>query len=270
MVLNTNAVNNVSPISVDSNPQDYSEKLPLDVIPKILRNLAMELPELALVCRDWRKIVDSADFQDTIPNVNGPQRWTEFTKADAGKAPSLPRKFFKFLQTHIITYIPESVKIKNADGIELEVPIHSLQNIGKLFAHTINGRTISFEEYSWLPRFDKEISPEKEHWVLISKKAMGKRLNYTGQVYEAKDMGAIMSGTIDTVTSLFMEYLRTGEKLPLDENGKSIWIRVDDKIRRLWLKFEAYGFAVHKNSDETADVNLAFTPALKSFQCSAL
>jgi hypothetical protein len=61
-----------------------------------------------------------------------------------------------------------------------------------------------------------------------------------------------------------MEYLRTGEKLPLDENGKSIGIRVDDKIRRLWLCFEASGLFVRGYNDAIVLDEVAFAPAWKS------
>ena len=38
--------------------------LPLDVIPNILSNVsATDFPELALVCKDWKIIVDREDFE---------------------------------------------------------------------------------------------------------------------------------------------------------------------------------------------------------------
>ena len=166
---------------------------------------------------------------------------------------------------YMLTYIPETVKIKNEDGTESVVPLNSLENVGKLFAHTLNGRNIGFDPDSF-PNFMQEVKTlEKGHWILISKKAMGKGLDYLRQVGKANEMGAIMPGSIETVTSLFMEYLRTEEKHPLDEIGKSIFIRVDDKIRRLWLGFSSSGIRVDYFDYDFACPDLAFAPARKTF-----
>jgi F-box associated protein len=276
MNLTTNAVNNTCPIhaeamEVDSTQPDHSIHLPIDVIPNILRNLpATAIPELSWVCRDWRKIVDNDVFANQMmlpPNANGPQTWREFTKTDTGKAPLLPRWVFKCMRTnnYMLTFIPKSVKIQNEDGTETDVLINSLEVISKLFVHTINGRKIGFSTNAWQPYIQAKITPEEGHWVLIRKKAMGRGLDYSGQVDKAQEIGAIMPDSIETVISLFMEYLRTGEKLPLDEKDLSIYVRVDDKIRRLWLGFVASGFYVTGCCDAHAHDLLAFAPARKFF-----
>jgi F-box associated protein len=275
MSLITNAVNNTGPIQeamkVDSTQPDHPIHLPIDVIPPILRNLpATAIPELSWVCKDWRKIVDNDVFANQMmlpPNANGPQTWAEFTKTDAGKAPLLPRWVFKCMRTnnYMLTFIPKTVKIQNEDGTETDVLIDSLEVIGKLFAHTINGRKIGFSTDLLQPHLQAKITPEERHWVLIRKKAMGRGLDYSGQVGKAQEIGTIMPGSIETVISLFMEYLRTGEKLSLDEKEQSIYVRVDDKIRRLWLGFVASGLFVRSYCGGRALGSLAFAPARKFF-----
>jgi F-box associated protein len=268
MNLNTRTVNSPCPI-----------QLPLDVIPNILTKLpATKLSELALVCKGWNSIVtEDYYFPNKMippPNFNGPQSWKEYTKGEVGKAPLLPRWVFKCMEKgeHMLTFIPETVTLKEEDGTEWVVPINSLKNIGELFANTINKRKIGFSPQSSSKAINNIIIPsEKGHWVLISKKAFGRDLNYQGQVVEAEKIGANMSGSIDTVISLFMEYLRTGELhllgKPSDEKGQSTWVRVDAIKNRLYLGFVPFGLRVDEGYFSSyADVQVAFAPARKFFE----
>jgi F-box associated protein len=283
MSLNTNTVNGTDPIRIESKSVNSIQQdnipcqLPIEVIPNILINLpTTKLSELILVCKDWKAIVtDDYYFPNKMippPNFNGPQKWTEYTKGEVGKAPLLPRWVFKCMEKgdHMLTFIPERVKIKKEDGTELVVPINSLKNIGELFANTINGRKIGFSPKSWPAGIQAERPLEKGHWVLISKKAIGRGLNYQGQVDKANEAGANMSGLIDTVISLFMEYLRTGERHFIGDppqNGQSTWVRVDAIKYRLYLGFVPSGLAVDTHcEDDRVEDQMAFAPAVKFFE----
>lgn len=276
MSLNTNTVNSTRLIDaeamiVDSIQQDPPIQLPLDIILIILKNLpTSKLSTLFLVCKDWRIIVDNDDFLNKMilpPNFNGPERWVEYTKADAGNAPNLPRWVFKLMQNgeHMLTFIPETVKITNKDGTEKEEPINSLERVGSLFSHVINKRKISFSTNSWKEAIQEVRPTEKGHWVLISKKAKGRGLNHQQQVDEVKKEGAITPNLIDTVISFFMEYLRTGQcqfsDNPRDKNELSTWIRVDT----IWLSFVTSSLHVHGSDSPNASGNLAVVSSCKFF-----
>lgn len=251
MSLNASTVNDTGAIHtqtmiVDSIPQTHPFQLPLDVISIILKNLPGTMfPDLALVCKPWKVIVDNDDFLNkmlTPPNFNGPQRWLEYTKANVGEAPALPRWVYKCMRKggHMLTYIPETVKILNADGTEKEVSINSLEVVGNLFTHTINGRTIGIDPLS-TDAIQMVIHTEKGYWALISKKATDQYLDYNEQVAKAKEMGASMSGAIETAISVFMEYLRTGE---LHFKREFLFIRVEAIRLRLWLNLDSSGLCV--------------------------
>jgi hypothetical protein len=275
----------VSPTQVNVNIVDFSHQNPIAQIPHelisiIFRNLpATQFFKLGLVCKTWKKIVESKDIQNQIIlpfNINGPQRWKEFTDGDVGEVPPLPIWVFKLMEKdgHMLTYIPESVKITNKDGTEKIVPMDSLKNIGDLFANTINGRSIGFSEQSWQPAIQEQRLSEKGHWVLISKNARGKLLTYQRQVARANEMEANLSDLIDTVISLLFEYLRTGNQYfighpPQKNDGQRIWVRVNDIThnRRLAVSFVSSGLDVRMENcnDEDANNFLAFAPARKFF-----
>jgi hypothetical protein len=190
-----------------------------------------------------------------------------------GEAPLLTREFFTLMRKgdYMLTFIPEEVKIKTEDGMDIIVPIDSLKNIGELFAKTINGRQIGFSTKSWSAALQEKRPPRKGYWVLISKNALGRNKDYDGQVKEAKDKGAKVSDLIDTVISLFMEYLRTGEKYFIwdpPQNGLRTWVRVNDQTQnlRLGLGFVASGLHVFSDDDAYAFGYLAFAPARKSIE----
>jgi len=261
-------------MNLNINAGNFTSELPLDVIPNILRNVSIrDFPAVALVCQKWKEILDDKSFQENLTEINGPRRWNEYTNGDVGEAPPLPKEFFKLMRKgdYMLTFIPEEVKIKTEDGMDIIVPIDSLKNIGELFAKTINGRQISFSKNSWSAALQEKRPPRKGYWVLISKNALGRSKNYDGQVKEAKDKGAKVSDLIDTVISLFMEYLRTGEKYFIwdpPQNGLRTWVRVNDQTQnlRLGLGFVASGLDVGRCTDDDTPDCLAFAPARKSIE----
>jgi hypothetical protein len=206
------------------------------------------------------------------PNFNGPQRWKEYTGAEVGKAPALPKWVFKCMEKgeHMLTFIPETVRITKEGGKELEVRINSLEAVDLLFKNGINGRKIGFSRDSWEAAI-REIRPsEKGHWALISKREIGRCLNYRQQLELANEMGADASELIDTVISLFMEYLRTGERhfiMDPPQCGLRTWTRVKEQTNglRINLGFAPSGLFVGYCDEDSAYDYLAIVPEKKFF-----
>lgn len=274
MSLTTNTVNSKSSLYVEAISIN-TVQLPLDVVPIILKTLeATDLSTLCLVCKNWNSVFDNDDLKIKIiwpPHFNGPEKWTEYANVDAGEAPALPRSVLRIMQKreHILTFIPETVKTINNDGTEIPVSINSLEVIGNLFLHTINERKIGFYTNAIEREIKEERPTEKAHWVLISKKPMGINLNYEKQLNEAKNLRTTMSEPIDTVISLFMEYLRTGtfhfsEKSAYNSILSS-QIRVDAKINRLFLNFVDSCLDVDSLFDDYSGSDMAFAASWKFF-----
>lgn len=208
------------------------------------------------------------------PNFNGPQIWKECTGAEVGKAPALPKWVFKCMEKgeHMLTFIPETVRITKEGGKELEVRVNSLEALDLLFKNGINGRKIGFSTNSWEAAIREIRASENGHWALISKNEIGRNLSYQQQQQLAakEEVGANASETIDTVISLFMEYLRTGE-LPLSGNSwsgnsKPTWIRVNDKIHGLGVILGSTSSGIFVGScNDIANVNLAIALEKKFF-----
>jgi hypothetical protein len=282
MSLNINSVNSTG----ISQPEPIQKQdiiplpgqLPIDLIPNILKNVpAAKITDLALVCRKWKEIVDDKDFErGPLPqNFYGRQKVYEITGWDGGKESSFPRWIYACMAKggHIFTWVPKTATKIQDDGTKLKVELKSLAVIGDLFANAVNkknGEEIGFSPNSW-PDALKDIRPlEEGHWVLISKKEMGRKMTYSEQVDEAKRVGAKVSDAIDTAFSWFMEEAVTGDR-PYRPYGRETWVRVNDQTKlgdknyRLWFGFVPSGLNVFRNHDARALDFVAFAPAWKSF-----
>ncbi len=207
------------PMEIDPIVQ-FSE-LPMDVVPIIFQNAKTDLPKLALVCKNWKAIVDNKSFRETICPVKafGTQEWQNFIGVDAGKEPLLPRRAYADMEkgNYYLTFIPEKVKMTQVNGMVKEVPLNSLEAIGKLVANPTKGNKIGYDPDSWQAAISEKRKLEKPHWVLISKEVIGRNKTYEEQQKLAKQEnnnipGANISGLIDTAISVFMEYVRSGER----------------------------------------------------------
>ncbi len=269
----------VDPIGQKTSP------LPLEVTRIIFQNAKADLPYLALVCKEWRNLADDKVLRETIrpSKAFGSREWKEYIGVDAGEELPLPRRAYGDVEkgNYYLTFIPKSVKVtqenKKVDDtsmdIELvkEVPLDSLEVIGKLVANPTKGNKIGYHIDSWQKALQEKRNLEKPHWVLISKEVIGRNKTYGDQQKLAKEEnknipGTNISGLMDTAISIFMEYVRSGERNYIWDSAKNEcnWVRVNEQTRelRLGLGCTSSGLDVFNDCDKARDnVGVAFARA---------
>ncbi len=271
----------VDPIGQKTSP------LPLDVQHIIFQNAKADLHNLALVCKDWRNLADDKVLRETIrpAKVFGRRDWKEYIGVDAGAEPPLPRRVYGDMErgNYYLTFIPEKVKMTQVNGkvddtsmnIEVvkEVALDSLEVIGKLVANPSKGNKIGYSAYAWQEALQEKRNLEKPHWVLISKEIIGRNEYYEDQQMLAKEendkvSGTEISGLMDTAISMFMEYVRSGERNFINDSAKNEfnWVRVTEQTRglRICLGFVPSGLSVNRVYDGLGR-SIGFAFARKSF-----
>ncbi len=271
----------VDPIGQKTSP------LPLEATRIIFQNAKADLHKLALVCKEWRNLADDKVLRETIrpSKAFGSREWKEYIGVDAGEELPLPRRAYGDMGkgNYYLTFIPKSVKITQENGkiddasmdIEVvkEVPLDSLEVIGKLAANAIKGNKIGCSANSWPEAIQEKRNLEKPHWVLISKEIIGRNKSYEDQQKLAKEEnknipGTNISGLMDTAISIFMEYVRSGERNYIWDSAKNEcnWVRVNEQTRalRLCLGFAPSGPIVGSGYDNAFD-RVGFALARKSF-----
>ncbi len=282
MQINNTNVTGTNQYEAQSMVDPIVGSLPTDVLPIIFQNVKTDLPNLALVCKNWTAIVDNQQFRESIcpAKAFGSREWKEYIGVDAGEEPLLPRRAYGDMQngSHYLTFIPEKVKMTQVNGkvddtsmdIEevKEVPLDSLEVIGNLVSNPIKGNIIGFTQNSWPEALQEKRNLEKPHWVLISKEIIGRNKRYEDQQKLAKEEndkvpGTKISGLIDTVISLFMEYVRSGERNFIWDSAKNEYnmARVNELTNgwRFGLGFAPSGLVVYGLCDGPGEgVGFAF------------
>ena len=286
MQINNANVMGTNPYEMQSMVDPIAGSLPTDVLPIIFQNVKTDLPKLALVCKNWKAIADNKQFRETIcpAKAFGSREWKEYIGVDAGEEPLLPRRAYGDMEkgNYYLTFIPEKVKMTQVHGkvdeasmdIEVvkEVPLDSLEVIGKLVANPTKGNKIGYDPNGWQEPIPEKRNLEKPHWVLISKEVIGKNKTYEDQQKLAREEdkkipGANISGLIDTAISVFMEYVRSGERNFIWDSAKNEynWVRVNEQTRgiRICLGFAPSGLIVLSYCDSDDDI-VGFALARKS------
>ena len=254
--------------------QANGQILDVDVICSIFKDLKADFPNIALVCKNWKVIVDEKvivndkNFLKMISpqQVFGANEWKEYIGVDAGVEPRLPRWVYGYMETgnYMLTFIPKVVKIiKENHGID-EVKLDNLIKIGKLLANPIKGNKTNFTENSWQIALKETRKLEEPHWVLISKDGQGRNMKYSEQLECAKKMQMNVSGLIDTVISVWCEYVKSGKRY---FDLSDTWVRVNERTGgvRLGSGFASSGLYVYFNFDGFAHFNIVFSSSRKSF-----
>ncbi len=264
MQINNTNVAGTNQYEVQSMVDPIVGPLPADVLPIIFQNGKTDLPNLALVCKNWKAIVDNKEFREMIRPAKafGSREWKEYIGVDAGEELPLPRRVYGDMEkgNYYLTFIPKSVKVTQENGklsdtsmdieVAKEVPLDSLEVIGKLVANAIKGNKSGDYPDSWILPIREKRNLEKPHWVLISKEIIGRSEDYKDQQKLAKEEnknnpGTNISGLMDTAISLFMEYVRSGERNFIwnSDNSKLKGVRVIEQTQgsRLCLGFANSG-----------------------------
>ena len=87
MQINNTNVTGTNQYEVQSMVDPIAGSLPIDVLPIIFQNVKTDLPNLALVCKNWKAIVDNKQFRETIRPAKafGSREWKEYIGVDAGE-----------------------------------------------------------------------------------------------------------------------------------------------------------------------------------------
>ncbi len=288
MQINNISVAGTNQYEVQSMVDPIVGSLPMDVLPIIFQSVKIDLPNLALVCKNWKAIVDNKSFRETIRPAKafGSREWKEYIGVDAGEELPLPRRAYGDMEkgNYYLTFIPKTVKVTQENGkiddtsmdIEVvkEVPLDSLEIIGKLVTNPIKGNKIGYGPNSWQDGTQRKKNPEKPHWVLISKEIIGRSESYEAQQKLAKEEnknipGTNISGLIDTAVSILMEYVRSGERnFIVDPNKNEYdWVRVNERPQGLQIClgfFVPFGLNVSCSYARAAG-GVGFALARKSF-----
>ena len=277
-------INNVSgkginnPVPLDVN-FGQSGLLPIDLFPRIFQDLKVDLPSVAMVCKNWKALADDETFCKMIRPAQafGVQEWKEYIGVDVGDEPRLPRRAYGDLEREgsgLLTFIPEKVKvIENGK----EVLLDNLEAVGKLVGNPKKGNKTGYYRDAWPEAISEKRKQEKPHWVWIKKEVIGRNKAYFQQQEliakeeNIKIPGAKISGLIDTAISVFMEYVRSGEQIFVQDppvDGERTWVRVNEETRKytLGLGFVPSGLDVNisVNGDRHAPSSVAVAPSRKS------
>ncbi len=253
--------------------------LPIDVVRIILQNLKADLPAIALVCRSWKVRVDDDVFLQMIRPVQafGTKEWQKYIEVDAGEELPLPRRAYSNLENGdaYLTFIPDKVKVTKENGVIEEVPLDNLEAIGNLFKTPKSDveNSICYMNNNWEAAIKEKRQKEKPHWVWIKKEVMGRNKSFLDQLGLAKKEnikvpGANISRLIDTVLSLFMEYVRSGERNYIWDPARNEYtiVRVPETTDglRIWIGFAASGLYFSSHYDNSVE-SIGFVCACRSF-----
>jgi hypothetical protein len=199
--------------------------LPVDAARIILRDLKVYLPDVAVVCSCWRNLVDDDDFRNMIrpAKAYGSREWKYYMGVDAGDEPRLPRCAYRDMESgnFLLTFIPNTVKLMLKNKYTLAIKLNNLKLIQKLVANPKNGNKIAFTEEPSHNILNSKRKLEHSHWVLLNTKfhdcgTYDKNLEHAREV-NIKTPDTKISGLIDTVISVCMEFIRYGKRHPFHE-----------------------------------------------------
>jgi hypothetical protein len=181
-------------------------------------------PALPLVSAKM-PVLSQAPIKLTLPAIAfGKEMWAKYL-GDVDEEPPLPPDIDKILQspcpffpgkkveeTHLLTLIPKTVNGK---------PL-SLNSLEELVKHPKQGQATKYSEY-WdeIKKQHGNTSPSSSYWVLLTKDVTpeSRSKSYDAQVQLLKtycqkaQVSYEVPHLLETATSLFLEYLRTGNRL---------------------------------------------------------
>ena len=259
-------------------PIGQNSPLPMDTARIILQNLKAELPHVALVCKKWKALADDEGFRQMIRPAQafGTQEWKKYIGVEVETEPRLPRRSYGDLEREggFLTFIPDKVKVTKENGVIEEVILDNLEAIGNLVKKPKTDFATGYSKHCSETVIKESQKQEKSHWVWIQKEVIGRYQTYADQLERAKEEnkkipGTNISGLIDTVITVFTEYIRYGKRhFILDvDNCEFTSVRVNEQIagRRLNVSFFRCGLFVDNSWGDTGHYCFGFVFARKSF-----
>ncbi len=182
MFLDTNNVS--QPMEVDlihrqSMIAPFSE-LPLDIVRIIFKDRKADLPAIALVCRNWKAIVDDKEFREAIRPAEafGTKEWKEYIGVDVVEEPRLPRRAYGDLENEggMLTFIPEKVNVTEQNGSIKELLLDNLRVIHQLVQNPKKGNKTGF--IASIDNLPIIVKLKEKHWSWLKKEVIGRNKGY--------------------------------------------------------------------------------------------
>lgn len=218
-----------------------------------------DLCSLACVNKDWNRLVCQDLYNEIYRTgrIFGRQEWINYF-GDPGEVPRIPISMMAKYNGdhHFLTLVPK--KVVRSNGTKRE-EFYIANSMKKLAQNPLKGHRIGYATNSW-----KQKGPiEETHWVLLSKTVVDCNQDFSQQTKIAKEKGENISMLIDTIVTLFAEYVRSGEPT------NPISMRVQDSFElRLGTRGLIVGFGpdgLRLEIDEgNANANIGVVYACKS------
>ena len=187
-----------------------------------------------------------------VKNTFGAKEWKSFG-ADPGIEPAIPLKMYDFDSSNwMLTLIPETIN---------KEPL-TLSSIDRFVSDCKNGKNTFKSNYEDLLSNsginDETVKPFKAHFVMLSKDVLeGTRgKNFVTQEKLVKEAGFEIPNLIDTVVSVFLHNLETGDFVYPDRSSvhQCTFTRVQERNSRghqiVVGNFSALGLNVSLIADE--------------------
>jgi hypothetical protein len=235
--------------------------LPNELSFSIFSELKTDLPNLALVCRQWQVLADDKSLYDMFfPAAIAitPQDWLDNLGVDAGIASRLPRCVHRDLEKgeHLLTWVPENIVF--ADDRWCREMALNADLVGDLTKNPKKGFAITFDPSFGRDDITKKGTSKKSRWVWINKDVRWRNKSFHGQekLEREQGAGASISWLHETLISMLMKCNKSGERSfvwePEAKDGQRTWIRVKDQLEknRIVCSFTPRGIRISCDGDE--------------------
>lgn len=192
------------------------KNIPLDLFNRVLNESGLEnLPNLALVCKDFKEKSDSEELVSSLRNsmnIFGAEDWKTYANIDAGKELKLPRRAYgdAISEDGILTFIPTYAnrvgdKKKDEKKLGYSELTQALNNVWT------QGRI----EFYFCDSPICYLEADRPHWVLLSKKNTDHKTRNLSDKFEA-DFDANKNYLYRDITVTLFTHCRKYKNLALN------------------------------------------------------
>ena len=194
------AHNMAFPVEMCCPLEDYD-----DILYEVLKYSKLSLVAIACVNKQFNALTKKYAENYRPEGCFGRVEWLSFG-GDPGIEPHLPLKMIQDFDAskEMLTLIPESINDEPLTLSSIDAFISKHKNSDK------SNYTFPLSQHGI---YDNTVKKFKSHFVILSKDVLlaTKNKNFRKQAYAVKKQGFEIPNLIDTVVSLFMHNLKTGE-----------------------------------------------------------
>lgn len=233
--------------------------LPKEVWQKVVNLSKISLVPLACVSKQFESITNNYRPEGCFGKI----QWLQYG-GDPGIEPKIPLKMILNFDARkqMLTFIPESINGKPLTLSSIDRFVSNIKKVKTSYRDPLNEFNIN----------DQSVEEFKAHWVILSKKVLSgtKNMDEDEQRQLVKDQGFEFPSLIDTVVSVLMHNLKTGEFVyPANlEHTKWTYTRVQEKDMKgteiIVGGFSIYGLCVNNMLSFYASHNPSVASAITS------